>query len=101
MKLTRDRSFYKNALNIAIPIVLQNLITFSVSMADTVMVGRLGEINLSAVAIANHLQFILMVLIFGVGGGASVMASQYYGKKDIDSIHKVMSMEVILCILQI
>ena len=99
MKLTRDRSFYKNALNIAIPIALQNLITFSVSMADTVMVGRLGEINLSAVAIANHLQFILMVLIFGVGGGASVMASQYYGKKDIDSIHKVMSIMYRLCII--
>ena len=99
MKLTRDRSFYKNALNIAIPIALQNLITFSVSMADTVMVGRLGEINLSAVAIGNHLQFILMVLIFGVGGGASVMASQYYGKKDIDSIHKVMSIMYRLCII--
>ena len=99
MKLTRDRSFYKNALNIAIPIALQNLITFSVSMADTVMVGRLGEINLSSVAIANHLQFILMVLIFGVGGGASVMASQYYGKKDIDSIHKVMSIMYRLCII--
>ena len=99
MKLTRDRSFYKTALNIAIPIALQNLITFSVSMADTVMVGRLGEINLSAVAIANHLQFILMVLIFGVGGGASVMASQYYGKKDIDSIHKVMSIMYRLCII--
>lgn len=99
MKLTRDRSFYKTALNIAIPIALQNLITFSVSMADTVMVGRLGEINLSAVAIANHLQFILMVLIFGVGGGASVMASQYYGKKDIGSIHKVMSIMYRLCII--
>ena len=99
MKLTRDRSFYKTALNIAIPIALQNLITFSVSMADTVMVGRLGEINLSAVAIANLLQFILMVLIFGVGGGASVMASQYYGKKDIDSIHKVMSIMYRLCII--
>jgi putative MATE family efflux protein len=99
MKLTRDRSFYKSALNIAIPIALQNLITFSVSMADTVMVGRLGEINLSAVAIANHLQFILMVLIFGVGGGASVMASQYYGKKDIGSIHKVMSIMYRLCII--
>ena len=68
-------------------------------MADTVMVGRLGEINLSAVAIANHLQFILMVLIFGVGGGASVMASQYYGKKDIGSIHKVMSIMYRLCII--
>ena len=61
MKLTKDRSFYKSVLNIAIPIALQNLITFSVSMADTVMVGRLGEVNLSATAIANHLQFILMI----------------------------------------
>ena len=98
MKLTKDKSFYKSALNIAIPIALQNLITFSVSMADTVMVGSLGEVNLSATAIANHLQFILMVLIFGVGGGASVMASQYYGKKDIDSIHKVMAIMYRLCI---
>lgn len=98
MRLTKDKSFYKSALNIAIPIALQNLITFSVSMADTVMVGSLGEVNLSATAIANHLQFILMVLIFGVGGGASVMASQYYGKKDIDSIHKVMAIMYRLCI---
>lgn len=99
MRLTKDKSFYKSVLNIAIPIALQNLITFSVSMADTVMVGRLGEINLSSTAIANHLQFILMVLIFGVGGGASVMASQYYGKKDIDSIHKVMAIMYRICIV--
>ena len=76
MKLTRDRLFYKTALNIAIPIALQNLITFSVSMADTIMVGRLGEVQLSSVAIANHLQFILMVLILGVGSGASVMSDR-------------------------
>ena len=99
MKLTKDMSFYKSVLNISLPIALQNLITFSVSMADTVMVGRLGEINLSATAIANHLQFILMILIFGVGGGASVISSQYYGKKDIDSIHKVMAIMYRLCIL--
>lgn len=99
MKLTNDKIFYKNALKISIPIAIQNLITFSVSMADTIMVGSLGEINLSATAIANHLQFILIVMIFGVGGGASVMASQYYGKKDIDSIHKVMSIMYRVCIL--
>jgi len=99
MKLTKDMSFYKSVLNISLPIALQNLITFSVSMADTVMVGRLGEVNLSATAIANHLQFILMILIFGVGGGASVISSQYYGKKDIDSIHKVMAIMYRLCIL--
>lgn len=91
MKLTKDKYFYKSALSIGLPIALQNLITFSVSMADTVMLGSLGEVSLSASAIGNHLFFTLMVLIFGVGGGASVMTAQYYGKDDIDSIHKVIS----------
>ncbi len=91
MILTRDRYFYKTAINIAFPIALQNLITFSVSIADTIMLGNLGEVSLSASSIGNHLGFFFMVLMFGVGGGASVMTSQYYGKGDIQSIHKVMS----------
>ncbi|MGL5331088.1 MAG: MATE family efflux transporter [Peptostreptococcaceae bacterium] len=91
MILTKDKSFYKTIVKIAIPIGLQNLITFSVNMADTIMLGRLGEISLSSSAIANHLFFNMMVLMFGIGGGASVMASQYYGKKDTNSIHKIMS----------
>ena len=45
MKLTKDVSFYKSALNIAIPIALQNLITFAVGMIDTMMLGSLGEIE--------------------------------------------------------
>ncbi|MGL5316498.1 MAG: MATE family efflux transporter [Peptostreptococcaceae bacterium] len=99
MILTRDRYFYKTAINIAIPIAIQNLITFSVSMADTVMLGTLGEVSLSASAIGNHLVFFLMVLMFGVGGGASVMASQYYGKKDISSIHKIIAIMYRVCIV--
>ncbi len=89
--LTKDRYFYKTVLKIAGPIALQNLIIFSVSMADTVMLGRLGEVSLSASSIGNHMFFVLMVLIFGVGSGASVMTAQYYGKKDIETIHKVMA----------
>lgn len=99
MILTKDKYFYKTALNIALPIALQNLITFSVSMADTVMLGNLGELSLSAASIGNHLGFFLMVLMFGVGGGASVMSSQYYGKKDIESIHKVIAIMYRVCII--
>lgn len=99
MILTKDRYFYKTALSIVIPIALQNLITFSVSMADTVMLGTLGEISLSASAIGNHLVFFLMVLMFGVGGGASVMISQYYGKKDVESIHKIIGIMYRACII--
>ena len=48
MQLTKDKNFYKTIINISIPITLQNLITVSVNMADTVMLGKLGEIQLSA-----------------------------------------------------
>ena len=87
MKITTDKNFYKTMLSIAIPIGIQNLITFTVSMSDTLMLGSLGEVQLSASSIGNNLFFILTVLMFGLGGGASVMASQYYGKKDMKSIH--------------
>ena len=50
----KDRSFYKTLLAIALPIGLQNLITFAVSMADTVMLGALGDVALSASSLANQ-----------------------------------------------
>ena len=85
MKITTEKNFYKTMLAIALPIGIQNLITFTVSMSDTLMLGSLGEVQLSASSIGNNLFFILTVLMFGLGGGASVMASQYYGKKDMKS----------------
>lgn len=99
MKITKERQFYKAMLAIALPIGIQNLITFAVSMADTMMLGSLGEVQLSASAIGNNLFFILMVLMFGLGGGASVMTSQYYGKKDMEPIHKIMSIMYRVCIV--
>ena len=99
MKITTDKNFYKTMLSIAIPIGIQNLITFTVSMSDTLMLGSLGEVQLSASSIGNNLFFILTVLMFGLGGGASVMASQYYGKKDMKSIHKIISIMYRICIL--
>ncbi|MGL5313734.1 MAG: MATE family efflux transporter [Peptostreptococcaceae bacterium] len=99
MRITTEKSFYKTMFAIALPIGIQNLITFTVSMADTLMLGSLGEVQLSASSIGNNLFFILMVLMFGLGGGASVMTSQYYGKKDMDSIHKIISIMYRVCIV--
>ena len=99
MKITTEKNFYKTMLAIALPIGIQNLITFTVSMSDTLMLGSLGEVQLSASSIGNNLFFILTVPMFGLGGGASVMASQYYGKKDMKSIHKIISIMYRLCIL--
>ena len=99
MQLTKDKNFYKTIINISIPITLQNLITVSVNMADTVMLGKLGEIQLSASSIGGHLFFMLMILMFGLGGGASVMSAQYYGKKDMSSIYSILNVTYKLAIM--
>ncbi|CEO29849.1 MATE family efflux transporter [Paraclostridium sordellii] len=97
MTLTKDISFYKSIFKISLPIATQNLITFAISLADTMMAGKLGEISLSACAISNNIFFILAVIIFGVGSASSVMGAQYFGKKDIISIHKIMSIMYKIC----
>ena len=99
MTITKDRSFYKSIISISLPIATQNLITFAISVSDTMMLGRLGEVSLSASAIGNNIFFILAVIIFSVGSASSVMGAQYYGKKDIGSIHKVMSIMYRICIV--
>ncbi|MHC1748704.1 MAG: MATE family efflux transporter [Cellulosilyticaceae bacterium] len=97
--LTREKQFYKMILSISLPIGIQNLITFAVSMVDTMMLGSLGEIQLSAAAIANNLFFIFTILMFGLAGGTNVMVSQYWGKQDVKSIHKILAMMYRVCII--
>ena len=89
--ITKDKNFYKLIFSIAIPIACQNLITFAVSMADSVMVGSLGQDPLVAVSLANQLFFVFMILIFGLGSGGNILVAQYWGKGDVKAIHKVMS----------
>ncbi|XZK30866.1 MATE family efflux transporter [Clostridium perfringens] len=99
MIITRDKRFYRLLFSIALPIAVQNLITFMVSMVDTLMVGALGEIQLSAVSIANNLFFILTILMFGLAGGSNIMISQYWGKGNVKTIHKILAIMYRVCLL--
>lgn len=99
MIITRDRRFYRLLFSIALPIAVQNLITFMVSMVDTLMVGALGEIQLSAVSIANNLFFVLTILMFGLAGGSNIMISQYWGKGNVKTIHKILAIMYRVCLL--
>ena len=82
--------FYRQVVTLAAPIVLQNMITSTLSMADTFMVGLLGEAPMAAVTLANIPLFVVQLFIFGVQSGASVLISQYWGKGDRASINRVM-----------
>ena len=99
MLISKEKNFYKLIVSIALPIAVQNLINFAVGMIDTMMLGSLGEIQLSAAAIGNNLFFILMVLMFGLAGGSNILISQYWGKGDVKSIHKILALMYRACII--
>ena len=90
-KILTEKSFYRALLTVAIPIALQNLISFGVNMMDTVMLGQLGEVQLSAASLANQPFFVFSMFSFGFAAGGSVMISQYWGKGDTAAISRIMA----------
>lgn len=72
-----DREFYKTVAVIAIPISLQSLITIGVNMMDTIMLGSMGEVALSASSLANQFINIFHICCMGIGMGASVLTSRF------------------------
>jgi putative MATE family efflux protein len=82
----KDRGFYSNLINIAIPISLQGLVMFGVNVTDTVMVGSLGENSIAGVALANQFSFLYQITCLGIAGGMGVLTAQFWGKKDREAI---------------
>ena len=87
---TDKRVFYTSLFRLVLPIAVQNLISTAVNSADVVMVGAVGQDALSSVSLANQIQFILSLVYSGVASGATMLSSQYWGKKDTKSIEKIM-----------
>ena len=82
MKLfKKEPAFYGKVFTIAIPIALQSLISIGVNMLDTIMVGSLGDHALSATSLANSFISIYHIFCMGLGMGASVLVSRYWGMK--------------------
>lgn len=88
----KDKVFYQSLIAITLPIALQNIISYSVNLMDTLMLGKLGEVALSATSLANQVFFLFTLLIFGIGGGALVISSQNYGPKNFTNIQIILSM---------
>lgn len=80
--LIGDKNFYRKVITILLPIIIQNTVTNVVNLLDNVMVGRVGTLPMSAVAIVNQLLFIFNLCIFGGLAGAGIFAAQYAGTND-------------------
>lgn len=94
--LIGDRSFYSRVFSIVIPIIIQNTITNVVSLLDNVMVGRVGTLEMSAVAIVNQLLFVFYICIFGGLSGAGIFATQYAGAKDNEGVRSCFRVKLII-----
>ncbi len=92
MKLfVKDRDFYRLLASIAVPIAAQQLITVGVNMADNIMLGQLGEAPMSGATLANNFISIFQICCMGLGMGASVLTSRFWGMKDIVSLKKAIN----------
>lgn len=90
LKGDMNRDFMKAFITLALPIVIQNLVSSSLFIVDNLMIGSLGESELAAVAQANQLSMIINIFIFGIASGSAIFASQFWGKKDLRGIGSVL-----------
>lgn len=89
--LQADKIFYKKLFALVLPIAAQNFMTAVVSASDALMLGLQGQTALSAVSLATQVQFVLNLFYIALTIGATVLAAQYWGKKDPESVEHVLA----------
>ena len=81
--------FYRQLNALVFPIMIQSFMLALVSATDAVMLGLVSQESLSSVSLAGQVQFILNLFVTGIAAGTGILAAQYWGKKDVDSIERV------------
>ncbi len=94
-RLIGSWSFYKRTLLIAVPIMVQNLITNFVALIDNIMVGQVGTEQMSGVAIVNQVFFVFNLTLFGALSGAGIFCAQFFGKKDDEGVRHTFRFKLI------
>ncbi|HAH92985.1 MAG TPA: MATE family efflux transporter, partial [Dielma fastidiosa] len=77
-----DRHFYKEVLIVAVPLMLQSLITTSINLVDNLMVGQLGDAAIGGVAAVNRFYMIGMFGTNGMITAAGIFIAQFFGARD-------------------
>jgi len=95
----KDKSFYKKVVAISLPIAGQQLITVGVNMMDTLMLGQVGEVAMSASAMATQVHTLFQIMCMGMGMGASVLISRYWGANEEKSLRKALALMYRFCLV--
>ena len=75
-------NFMKSLCKIAVPVTLQSMLQASFSIVDQIMIGQLGETNISAVGLGSNFSLIFSVVIGAVGAVAGILIAQFMGAED-------------------
>ena len=94
-----DKAFYRRVFQIAIPIIIQNGITNFVSLLDNIMIGQVGTVQMSGVAIVNQLMFVFNLCIFGATSGAGIFTAQFYGSHDNEGVRYTFRFKMLIGIV--
>ncbi|MBQ4253321.1 MAG: MATE family efflux transporter [Erysipelotrichaceae bacterium] len=86
MQLIKEKQFYKHLALLTVPVFLQQLLRISVDTANSLMLGSIDQTQMSAVSQSNQIYFIYSTIIAGLASGCTVLVSQFWGRKDTDSI---------------
>lgn len=89
VKTVKKDDFYRQMFKLAIPIIIQNLLSTAVNSSDVIMLNYVGQSAISAVSLAANYSNILFMVYYGLGTGASLLCAQYFGKKNMQAIHAV------------
>lgn len=99
--LIGDRAFYAEVVSIVVPIIIQNTVSNVVSLLDNVMVGQVGTLQMSAVAIVNQLLFVFNLCIFGGLAGAGIFATQFAGARDDQGVRHCFRMKWYIAVVML
>ena len=87
----KEKSFYKNIFFLTFPLVFQQLLRLSVDTLNSMMLGNIDQLQMSAVSQANQVFFIFYTVCNGFGVGCCALVAQYWGRKDLESIKTVLA----------
>ena len=98
-KYIGDRAFYRRVIAVALPIIIQNGIANFVSLLDNIMVGQVGQLPMSGVAIVNQLLFVFNLCVFGATSGAGIFTAQFHGSGNDEGVRHTFRFKLIIGVL--
>ncbi len=94
----RDPEYFFEMRKIAVPIIIQQLMFSGLNMLGVVFVGQKGDASVAAVGLAGQVAFLLNLVHFGIISGAAMFTAQFWGRRDIPNLRRVLGLCLILAI---